>query len=42
GLGHEDEMKVEGLPGRLGPHYTEANHRNFYRYWLQLMTGREG
>ena len=42
GLGHEDEVKVEGLPGRLGPHYTEANHRNFYRYWLKLMTGREG
>lgn len=38
GLGHEGEIHEEGYPGHLGPHYSEQNHRNFYRYWLELMT----
>ena len=38
GLGHEGEVKEPGYPGRLGTHYSEQNQRNFYRYWLQLMT----
>jgi hypothetical protein len=38
GLGHEGEVEAEGYPGRIGPHYTEQNQRNFYRYWLELMT----
>ncbi|MFD0849980.1 aromatic ring-hydroxylating oxygenase subunit alpha [Sphingosinicella xenopeptidilytica] len=42
GLGREGEVEVSGLPGRLGPHYTEQNHRNFYRHWLNLMTGQGG
>jgi phenylpropionate dioxygenase-like ring-hydroxylating dioxygenase large terminal subunit len=38
GLAHEGEVHEDGYPGHLGPHYSEQNHRNFYRYWLQLMT----
>lgn len=40
GIGHEGEVVVEGLPGKLGPHYSEQNHRNYYRYYLELMTER--
>ncbi len=38
GLGHEGEISEQGYPGHLGPHFSEQNHRNFYRYWLELMT----
>jgi hypothetical protein len=38
GVGHDGELEVEGLPGHLGPHFSEQNHRNFYRHWLKLMT----
>ncbi|NTZ18687.1 aromatic ring-hydroxylating dioxygenase subunit alpha [Paenibacillus sp. JMULE4] len=37
GIRHEGEIKVPGLPGHLGRHYSEQNQRNFYRYWLKLM-----
>ncbi len=42
GLGHEGEVVVDGLPGRLGPHYSEQNHRNYYRHWLALMSAEDG
>ena len=35
-LGHEQEGP-KGLPGNLGPQPSEANHRNFYRFWLEMM-----
>lgn len=38
GVGHDGQLEVEGLPGKLGPHFSEQNHRNFYRHWLKLMT----
>jgi phenylpropionate dioxygenase-like ring-hydroxylating dioxygenase large terminal subunit len=38
GMGHEGEIDEPTLPGQLGPHYSEQNHRNFYRYWAELMT----
>ena len=43
GLGHEnphparDQWPVDGLPGLLGPRFTEINQRQFYRYWAELM-----
>jgi phenylpropionate dioxygenase-like ring-hydroxylating dioxygenase large terminal subunit len=43
GLGHEDphskrdQWPVNGLPGLLGPRFTEVNQRQFYRYWAELM-----
>jgi phenylpropionate dioxygenase-like ring-hydroxylating dioxygenase large terminal subunit len=42
GVGHAGEVQVSGLPGRLGPHYTEENHRNFYRHWIKMMSEKEG
>ena len=41
GLGHEGEVQVPGLPGRIAPHYSEQNQRNFYRYWSELMLDGE-
>jgi dibenzofuran dioxygenase alpha subunit len=38
GIGHEGEIQVAGLPGNLGPHYSEQNQRNFYRTWLKWMS----
>ncbi len=35
-LGHEDEGP-HGVPGNLGPNPSEANQRQFYRFWLELM-----
>ncbi|MDE2838773.1 MAG: hypothetical protein OXL97_14895, partial [Chloroflexota bacterium] len=32
-----EEWDVAGLPGLLGPHITEVNQRQFYRYWRELM-----
>lgn len=34
--GHEADGPV-GLPVRLGPNPSEANQRNFYRFWLEMM-----
>jgi len=33
---HED-WDVKGLPGVVGPGYSEHNQRRFYAYWAQLM-----
>ena len=38
GLGHEGEIQEPGYRGQLGPHFSEQNHRNYYRYYLELMT----
>jgi dibenzofuran dioxygenase alpha subunit len=49
GLGHEgdpglsERLREQGidaahLPGRIGPYNGEANQRDFYRYWAELMT----
>jgi hypothetical protein len=35
-LGHEADGPG-GLPMELGPSPSEANQRNFYRFWLQMM-----
>ena len=32
-----EEWDIAGLPGVLGPHITEVNQRQFYRYWRELM-----
>ncbi len=37
GLGHEGEVDEPGYPGQLGPHFSEQNHRNYYRYYRDLM-----
>lgn len=37
GLGHEGEVAEPGYRGALGPHFSEQNHRNYYRYYLDLM-----
>jgi hypothetical protein len=34
--GHED-WDVKGLPGVVGPGFSEHNQRRFYGYWAQLM-----
>ena len=28
---------LQGLPGTVGPRFTEAGQRGFYRYWAELM-----
>ncbi len=33
---HRD--KIAGLPGLIGPHITENNHRQLYRHWAELMS----
>jgi len=33
GLGHEDEARPEGLPGRFGRYFSEIGQRNFYAAW---------
>ncbi|ADG06986.1 aromatic ring-hydroxylating oxygenase subunit alpha [Kyrpidia tusciae] len=38
GIRHEGEIQIPGLPGVLGRHYSEQNQRNYYRYWLKLMS----
>lgn len=38
-LGHESDVASD-LPGRLGPNPSEADQRNFYRFWLELMEQR--
>jgi phenylpropionate dioxygenase-like ring-hydroxylating dioxygenase large terminal subunit len=35
-----EEWDVAGLPGLLGPHITEVNQRQFYRYWRELMVDK--
>lgn len=35
-LGHEADGPT-GLPFELGPNPSEANQRNFYRFWLEMM-----
>jgi phenylpropionate dioxygenase-like ring-hydroxylating dioxygenase large terminal subunit len=43
GLGHEgrwagqEGWDVAGLPGLVGPHFSEHNQREFFRYWAELM-----
>jgi hypothetical protein len=32
---------VEGLPGVVGPRFSEHNQRNFYRYWAELVDGED-
>ncbi len=42
-LGHEgdypgqEEWHKAGLPGHIGPRYSEYDQRQFYRYWAELM-----
>jgi hypothetical protein len=44
GLGDEPSLLGQevpgqgGLPGLVGPRFTEINQREFYRYWAELMT----
>jgi phenylpropionate dioxygenase-like ring-hydroxylating dioxygenase large terminal subunit len=43
GVGHEtnwpgsEDWKVEGLPGLIGPRFTELNQRGFYSQWGRFM-----
>jgi hypothetical protein len=38
GLGHDADTKApDGMPGKIGPYYTEQGQRNFYAYWAELM-----
>jgi phenylpropionate dioxygenase-like ring-hydroxylating dioxygenase large terminal subunit len=34
-----DEWDTRGLPGLIGPRFSEHTQRLFYRYWGQLMAG---
>ncbi len=36
-LGREKDGPAIDVPGMLGPFPTEANQRQFYRFWLELM-----
>jgi nitrite reductase/ring-hydroxylating ferredoxin subunit len=42
-LGYEGRFRgqetwdIAGLPGVVGPRFTETNQRGFYRYWAELM-----
>ena len=33
----QERWLAKGLPGRVGPEFTEANQRLFYRHWAELM-----
>ena len=43
GVGHEqswpgsDKWRVDGLPGLIGPRFTELNQRGFYGQWARYM-----
>jgi phenylpropionate dioxygenase-like ring-hydroxylating dioxygenase large terminal subunit len=43
GLGHEgrwrgqEEWEIHGLPGLVGPRFSEHPQRRFYAYWAELM-----
>jgi len=37
----QEQWDVQGLPGLIGPRFSEHNQRNFYRYWSELVE-REG
>jgi phenylpropionate dioxygenase-like ring-hydroxylating dioxygenase large terminal subunit len=32
-----ERWHLTGVPGRIGPEFTEANQRLFYRHWAELM-----
>ena len=34
---NSENWKTDGLPGSVGPRFTEMNQRMFYRHWHQLM-----
>jgi hypothetical protein len=34
----DDGDQIPGLPGNVGGEPSEVNQREFYRFWLQLMT----
>ncbi len=33
----QDEWRVKGLPGLIGPHFSEHNQRGMYRRWTELL-----
>jgi hypothetical protein len=33
----QETWDTQGLPGLVGPRFTETNQRRFYGYWAQLM-----
>ncbi len=33
----QETWSIQGLPGTVGPRFTEAGQRGFYRYWAELM-----
>jgi hypothetical protein len=33
----QEEWDTAGLPGLVGPRFTETNQRRFYQYWAKLM-----
>jgi nitrite reductase/ring-hydroxylating ferredoxin subunit len=37
----QETWDVQGLPGVVGPRFSEHNQRNFYAYWAHLMRGAE-
>lgn len=37
-----DHDQMPGLPGNIGDEPSEVNQREFYRFWLELMTGGHG
>jgi hypothetical protein len=34
---NQETWDTEGLPGLVGPRFSEANQRRFYSYWARLM-----
>jgi nitrite reductase/ring-hydroxylating ferredoxin subunit len=39
---NQETWDTEGLPGLVGPRFSEANQRRFYSYWARLMGREEG
>ncbi len=37
----QEQWDVRGLPGLIGPRFSEHNQRNFYRYWSALVEGED-
>jgi hypothetical protein len=33
----QEAWDIKGLPGIVGPAYSEHSQRNIYRYWAKLM-----
>ncbi len=41
GMGDIEEIRLEGVPGKLAPYYSELGQRNFYTQWATLLNSED-